>query len=268
MSESIPILCGSIASRPSALGVKMHNAAYEATGVPYTYVAFGTENTKDAVRAMRYLGIRGMGVSMPHKIRIMELLDEIGETAVKIGAVNTVVNNHGRLIGYNTDWIGAMQSLEEETNLDGKQVVVVGAGGAARAIVYGLVKSNSQVTLYNRTHQRGIDLAKDFGVQFGGGLENLTSIRHYDVLVNATSVGFGSPEESVIPASILAAGSIVLDVVFIPPESRLIRDARASGCTTISGVRMLVHQALHQFKLYTGKDAPFSVMENALLNAL
>jgi shikimate dehydrogenase len=266
--KSNPVLCGSIASRPSPFGVAMHNAAYQALNVPFTYVAFGTENTREAVLAVRCLGIRGLGVSMPHKIEIMQYLDVIDETAARIGAVNTVVNDGGRLTGYNTDWIGVVRALQEKADIAGKRSVVVGAGGAARAIVYGLVKERSQVTIYNRTVSKGEKLAKDLGAQFGGGLAELNSVEEYDILLNATSVGFHAPDESVISLPILKEGKIVLDVVFIPPESKLVRDAKSRGCVTISGIRMLVHQAAYQFELYTGKRAPFGVMEEALLERI
>lgn len=268
MPKSIPVLCGSISSRPSPFGVAMHTAAYEATGVPFTYVAFGTEHTRQAVLAVRTLGIRGLGVSMPHKIGIMQYLDALDETAARIGAVNTVVNDDGYLTGYNTDWIGAVRALEEKTGLSGKRSVVVGAGGAARAIVYGLVRQGSRVTVYNKTVNKGEKLARDFHVRFGGSLEALNSIEGYDILVNATSVGFHAPDESVIPASVLKEGKVVLDVVFIPPTSRLIQEARSRGCIAIPGTRMLVHQAAYQFQLYTGKPAPFEVMERALLERI
>jgi len=268
MPKSNPILCGSISSRPSPFGVVMHNAAYRALDVPFTYVAFGTENTREAVLAMRYLGIRGLGVSMPHKIEIMQYLDAIDETAAKIGAVNTVVNDDGHLTGYNTDWIGAMRAIQEKVDIVGKRSVVVGAGGAARAIVYGLVKEHSQVIVYNKTVDKGEKLARDFDVQFGGGLAELGSVKDYDILVNATSVGFHAPDESVVPPAILKESKVVLDVVFIPPESKLVQDARSRGSVAISGIRMLVHQARYQFELYTGKHAPFEVMEKALLERI
>lgn len=266
--RSNPVLCGSIASRPSVFGITMHNAAYEATGVPFTYVAFGTENTREAVLAMRYLAIRGLGVSMPHKIEIMQYLDVIDETASQIGAVNTVVNDDGRLTGYNTDWIGAVRALQEKVDIAGQRSVVVGAGGAARAIVYGLVKEGSQVTVYNRTASKGEKLAQDLGARFGGDLIGLNSLEDYDILVNATAVGFHAPDESVIPSAILREGTVVLDVVFIPPQSKLVKDAESRGCTAISGIRMLVHQAAYQFELYTGRPAPFETMEAALLDRI
>jgi shikimate dehydrogenase len=268
MTTSNPVLCGSIASRPSQFGVTMHNAAYAALGVPFTYVAFGTHNTREAVLGMRYLGMRGLGVSMPHKIEIMQYLDAIDETAARVGAVNTVVNDDGRLTGYNTDWIGAVRALQEKVDLSGKRAIVVGAGGAARAIVYGLTREGSQVTVYNRTADKGEALARDFVARFGGGLAELAAIQDYDILVNATSVGFHAPDESILPPSALEAGAAVLDVVFIPPRSRLVQDAESRGCIAISGIRMLVHQAAYQFELYTGQQAPLEVMERALLEKI
>jgi shikimate dehydrogenase len=246
----------------------MHNAGYKVAGLPFTYVAFAIEDTREAVLAMRYLGIRGLGVSMPHKIRVMPYLDALDETARDVGAVNTVVNDEGRLTGYNTDWTGAVGALEERTDLAGKRAVVVGAGGAARAVVYGLLRRGCQVALYNRTASRGQALAETLGARFGGDLGDLGRAEGYDILVNATSVGFHAPDASLIPTSILAEGKVVLDVVFIPPESRLVQEARARGCVVIPGTRMLVHQAAYQFQLYTGVEAPFGVMEEALLETI
>jgi shikimate dehydrogenase len=130
------------------------------------------------------------------------------------------------------------------------------------------VRKGSQVTLYNRTASRGRALAKTLGVRFGGDLEDLGRVGEYDVLVNATSVGFHAPDISPIPTSILAEGKVILDVVFIPPRSRLVQEARARGCIAIPGTRMLVHQAVYQFQLYTGVEAPFGAMEGALLETI
>ena len=268
MPQSNPTVCGSISARPSPFGVAMHNAGYRALGLSFTYVAFAVERTEKAILAMRYLGIRGLGVSMPHKVRVMQSLDRLDETAREIGAVNTVVNDDGCLTGYNTDWTGAVGALEEQAALDGKRAVVVGAGGAARAVVYGLLRRGCEVTLYNRTASKGQALAEDLGARFGGGLGALEAAGDYDVLVHATSVGFHAPDDSVIPPSILADGKVVLDVMFMPPESRLVQDARERGCVAIPGTRMLVHQAAVQFWLYTGHEAPLAAMEQALLETI
>lgn len=268
MPQSNPTVCGSISARPSPFGVATHNAGYRALGLPYVYVAFAIERTEEAIQAMRYLGIRGFGVSMPHKMRVMQYLDRLDETTREIGAVNTVVNDDGCLTGYNTDWTGAVGALEEQISLEGKRAVVVGAGGAARAVVYGLVRRGCDVTLYNRTVDKGQALAEALGGRFGGDLGALEAAGDCDVLVNATSVGFYAPGDSVVPASILTEGKIVLDVVFMPPVSRLVREARARGCVAIPGTRMLVHQAAYQFQLYTGREAPLEAMEQALLDTI
>jgi len=130
------------------------------------------------------------------------------------------------------------------------------------------VRERSQVTVYDRTADKGAALARDLGARFGGGLEHLASVDDYDILVNATSVGFHAPDESIFPPAVLKEGKVVLDVVFIPPRTRLVQDAEAQGCVAIPGTRMLVHQAARQVELYTGREAPFEVMENALLEKI
>ncbi len=154
-ASSNPVLCGSIAGRPGRFGVAMHNAAYRALGLDYVYVAFGTEDTAGAAAAMRTLGLRGLGVTMPHKLRIAEYLDAMDDDARAIGAVNTVVNDAGRLTGYNVDWIGAVRAFREALDVSAARVAVIGAGGGARAIVYGLVREGAHVTLYNRRRGSG-----------------------------------------------------------------------------------------------------------------
>jgi shikimate dehydrogenase len=268
MPNSIPVLCGSISLHPSKLGLVMHNAAYEALGLPFTYVAFGSESPLDVVSAMRSLGMRGLGVSMPYKIQIMQYLDKIDETAAKIGAVNTVVNDDGVLTGHNTDWIGVVRALQEKVSIAGTRSIVVGAGGAARAIVYGLVREKSQVTLYNRTLGKGQELVEAFGVRLGGNIAELDSVKDYDILINATSVGYNAEDESIIPPSLLEKGKVVLDAVFLPPYTKLYKEAISRGCNAVPGVRMLLHQARYQFELYTGKNPPIEVMEEALLDQM
>ena len=268
MRGSYPALCGSIAGRPGPFGVAMHNAAYRALGIDYTYVAFAGDDTAGVIEAVRCLGIRGLGVSMPHKIAVMEHLDHVDDVARTIGSVNTVVNDEGRLTGYNTDWIGAVRALGEETALAGHRAAVVGAGGAARAVTYGLVREGCRVTVYNRTPAAGQAMAEDLGATFGGDLEALARLDPCEILVHATPVGFHAPEDSIVPPAALEPGRIVFDVVPLPLETRLLREARDTRCRTVPGVRMQIHQALHQFELYTGYKADFAVMEKALLDAM
>jgi len=263
-----PVLCGSIAGRPGRFGVAMHNAAYRALGLNYTYVAFGTEDTAGAAAATRALGIRGLGITMPHKIRIMEFLDDIDETARRIGAVNTVVNDDGVLTGHNVDWIGAVRALGERTPLTGKHAAVIGAGGGARSIIHGLLSEACAVTLYNRSEDNGQALAGAMGVPFGGAPEDLTSGGPCDILAHATPVGFHDPSAMLVPAGVLRPHMVVFDAVPMPVETRLLREAKARGCATIPGVRMQLHQAACQFELYTGVAPDLTVMERALMAAM
>ncbi|NML15608.1 shikimate dehydrogenase family protein [Azohydromonas caseinilytica] len=264
MPRSIPTLCGSIMGSPFSFNVKVHNAAYAALGLDYTFVCFGVEDVPGAVQAIRTLGIRGMNVSMPHKQAVIPHLDALDETARAIGAVNTINHVDGKLTGYNTDCIGAVRALQEITPLPGQRVALLGAGGAARAIAYGLREAGARVTVFNRTAARGEALARDFGLDCGGTLEAFDAER-FDGVVNATAAGFRAPDVNPI-AGKLAPHLFVMDAAFIPVRSRLIRDADALGCRTSDGTRMLLHQFRGQVELYTGgREAPLEAMSAALL---
>jgi shikimate dehydrogenase len=246
----------------------MHNAVYQAMGLGFAYVAFGTEDTQGAVGAMRTLGIRGLGVTMPHKERIGAYLDEIDETARAIGAVNTVVNDDGTLIGYNVDWLGAIAAFQEQMVVTGARAAVLGAGGGARAIAYGLVREGATVTVFNRGAERGTALAEAVGAEYGGEPEALSDRQGFDLLAHVTPVGFHQPETTLVPAGVLRRDMVVFDAVPVPVQTRLLRDAASRGCRTIPGVRMQLHQAALQFQLYTGVEADLQVMEKALADAL
>jgi shikimate dehydrogenase len=268
VNTSTPVLCGSIAGRPGRFGLAMHNAAYRALGLDFVYVAFGTEDTAGAAAAMRALGLRGLGVTMPHKTRIAEYLDAIDGEAQVIGAVNTIVNEGGRLTGYNVDWIGALRAFREAVDVASSRIAVVGTGGGARAIVYGLVREGARVTVYNRNQERGRALAQTFGVEFGGAPAALIGAAPFALIAHATSVGFHDPTATLIPAGALRPPTVVFDAVPIPVATRLLREAEAAGCRTIPGVRMQLHQAARQFELYTGFTPDLSVMERALREAI
>ncbi len=265
---SFPMLCGSIASHPSRVGQAVHNAVFKHLKLEFSYVAFGIDDVAGAVAAMRSLGIRGYGVTMPHKVTIMEYLDQIDPVAQEVGAVNTVVNEAGVLTGYNLDWLGAVLALEEQgINLADKRAFVIGAGGAARAVAFGLKKRGAQVSIFNRTVDRARDLATELGVTFGGDLNALSS--DYELLVHTTSAGYVSqPGVCVVPENILLPEKIIMDVVAEPLETPLLTLARAKSCTVIPGYRMRLHQAAAQFELYTGQKPPLEFMETVLLEAM
>lgn len=241
----------------------MHNAAFAATGIDAVYVAFDVapDGLANAMSGVRALGFSQVAVSIPHKQAIMPLLDEIEPTARRIGAVNTVTRRDARLIGSNTDWLGAVRALERATELAGKDAVVLGAGGAARAVVYGLQERGARVTVLNRTESRAEALASELDAAGAGPITALAETA-CDVLVNTTSVGLRT-DASPIAAAAIPAAAVVLDAVYEPPETRLLRDAAARGAQTVGGKWMLVHQAAEQFHAWTGERAPIEVMAQA-----
>jgi shikimate dehydrogenase len=250
-----------------SLGPVMHNRAFAAAGFRGRYVALPVTDIAGAMTGVRALGIAGVSVTIPHKISVMAHLDEIEDAARTIGAVNTVVNRNGRLIGYNTDADGAVAALEEAAVLNGKTVAVIGAGGAARAVGFGVRKKGARIVVVNRSAGRGAALARDLGgtdvplEQFDGS--------GIDVLVNTTPVGM-APDTSAMPVSVqaLSPDMVVMDAVYNPLRTKLIAEADRIGCRTVDGVSMFVYQGARQFTLWTGRSAPVSVMRAAVVEAL
>jgi shikimate dehydrogenase len=224
---------------------------------------------------MRAFGMGGMNVTIPHKQAVIPLLDEVDQSAA-IGAVNTIVNRNGRLTGYNTDGIGYVRSLKEETGIDlsGKRIVILGAGGGARGLVYALCRERpARIVVANRTAEKAEKLAQDmsaFGPVEGGGMEHLPRhIAEADVLINTTSVGM-APQEGMSPvdADWLHSGLVVSDIIYNPMETALLRDAKEKGCTVHGGLGMLIHQGAYAFEYWTGVDAPVQAMREAVLEAM
>jgi shikimate dehydrogenase len=241
----------------------MHNAAFRALGLDAVYLAFDVppDQLAGAMAGARALGVRQLAVSIPHKQAVMEHLDEVEETARRIGAVNTVTRCDGRLVGSNSDWIGAIRALERECDLKDRRAVVLGAGGTARAVVFGLVERGARVTVLNRSVDRARKLAGALGADAAGALSELADIGH-DVLVNTTSVGLRD-DRSPVEADHIDPGAVVLDAVYDPARTRLLRDAEARGARVVTGKWMLVHQAAEQLSLWTGRAAPLEVMADA-----
>jgi shikimate dehydrogenase len=241
----------------------MHNAAYAALGLDAVFLAFDVPSARlaDAIAGARALGVRQLAVSIPHKESVLALLDEVDETARRIGAVNTVTLRDGRLRGANTDWLGVARALERETELGGRRAVVLGAGGTARAATFALRERGARVSVLNRTAARAEALARELGAEDAGPLEALEKL-DYEVLVNTTPVGLGS-DASPVPAALLRRGAVVLDAVYDPPETRLLKDARARGARPVSGKWMLVEQAVEQIRLWSGRTPPAEVLARA-----
>lgn len=257
-------LCGSLSLHPVSLGAAMHLAGYKALGLPFTYVPFGVTDLEGAVRGMRALGIRGLGVSMPFKQLVLPLLDAIDPVAAKIGAVNTLVNEGGEVVGHNTDWIGAVRAIEERRPLAGARVLLIGAGGAARAIAYGMRERGASLGVVNRDPAKAASLAAEVGAT-AFDLSVLGTAGDYDVVINATSAGMREVDaRSLVPEGAIREGMTVMDIVYKPIRTELIEAATRRGALAIHGGRMLLHQAARQFELYTGVDAPLDAMDRAL----
>ncbi|MGK4006714.1 shikimate dehydrogenase [Sorangium sp. So ce1036] len=249
---------------PVSTGAAMHLAGYRALGIEFTYIPFAVTDVEGATRGMRALGIRGLGVSMPYKQAVIPLLDELDPVAARIGAVNTIVNDDGCLKGHNTDWIGAVRALEEVRPLAGARALLLGAGGAARAVAFGLAERGASVTVANRDLEKARALAAAIGgTAVALGPEALSP--DHDVLVNATSRGMAEVDpRSPIPEEALREDLLVMDIVYKPMRTELVEAARRRGATAVHGGRMLLHQAAEQFRLYTGREPPLDAMDAAL----
>ncbi|MDL1962880.1 MAG: shikimate dehydrogenase [Deltaproteobacteria bacterium] len=250
-----------------SLSPVMHNSAFAHIGYNGVYLAFNVKDVSSAVSGIRGLGIKGASVTIPHKLTVMEFLDEIDESAVKIGAVNTIVNKQGRLSGYNTDYLGATNALLEKTSIKDKKVIMIGAGGAARAIGYGILSEGGRLTIVNILEDEGERLAGDLGVAY----HPLQKYKDYDcqILINATPIGMNpNIDEMPIKKEYLQKDMVVMDVVYNPLKTRLLKEAEDIGCITTGGVSMFVYQGVAQFELWTGKKAPVDVMRKTVLDAL
>ncbi len=250
-----------------SLSPVMHNAAFSHIGYNAAYLPFRVKDIASGVSAIRALNIKGVSVTIPHKISIMPFLDEVDEMAEKIGAVNTVVNRDGILTGYNSDWLGAVKALSEKTEIRGKEAAVIGAGGAARAIGFGLKSEGGEVVIVNRSADKGERLARDIGAEFL--LLSEFRGKTYDILINTTPLGM-TPNIGTTPVrkDCLAENTVVMDIVYNPLKTRLLKEAEDAGCTVIDGLAMFVYQGVFQFELWTEKKAPVEVMRGAVLNML
>jgi shikimate dehydrogenase len=247
----------------------IHNAAYKALGLNYAYIALRTSDIKRTIADIKRQNIRGVSVTTPHKVKVIPYLDRIDDAAKAIGAVNTIVNDNGRLTGYNTDGEAALKVLEELTSVGGKKVVLVGSGGAALAIANTLKEKKVNLIILNRTEAKARELAEKVGAEDYGGLDKIALVSKADILINATTVGMSpNTEETIVPQEFLHPQLTVFDIVYNPKKTRLLREARAKGGNVVCGYKMLLYQAAQQFQLFTGQPAPIKVMESVLTQAL
>ncbi|MBT6900939.1 MAG: shikimate dehydrogenase [Nitrospina sp.] len=248
-------------------GYLVHNKAFEEKGSSDIYVSFRVDNVEKFFHGYKDF-FSGLSVTMPAKEQIIPLLDRIDETAGKIGAVNTVVKEGSDWVGYNTDCSGAISALEACTTLQGKSILILGSGGTAKAIGYGVKEKGGRLTVtYNKNKERGESLAKELGCDLVYARD--AGIRPIDVLINCSPVGMSpNVNESPFPARDFKEGMVVFDSVYNPLETRLLREAKAAGCTVIPGSELFINQAARQFELWTGQSAPIDTMREVLLKKL
>ncbi|MEI7589850.1 MAG: shikimate dehydrogenase [Deltaproteobacteria bacterium] len=250
-----------------SLSPLMHNSAFAKMQFNGVYIPVCVDDIAVATKAIKAMGIRGVSVTIPFKSVVMEFLDKINIDAQAIGAVNTIINNNGTLVGYNTDWIGAMMAIEEQVMLKGKRIAIIGAGGVARAICFGAVRRKAIPIIINRNIEKGLILSKHFNCDFVTA-DKINEVRA-DIIVNATPIGM-MPNNNVMPLSKVALKNfkIVMDTVYNPIETMLITEAKKIGLTTISGMEMFIHQGAEQFKIMTGLLPPIDLMRQVVKEAL
>jgi shikimate dehydrogenase len=254
-----------------SLSPAMHNAAFELMGLDYCYVAFPVhpQALKEAVLGVRGLGLAGLNVTVPHKESIMPVLDRVESEASFMGAVNTVVNKGGKLIGYNTDGRGFMRSLEEEgVEVEGRNVLLVGAGGAARAVSWYVSERASALSIFNRTPDRAERLVADLSINRRNvtRAETLDALGDMDIIINATSLGLKDEDLLPFDAAVLHEGQTVVDLIY--RETEILREASARGCRVLNGLGMLLWQGMLAFELWTGHLPPGGTMRDALVEGM
>lgn len=245
-----------------SLSPAIHNAAFEATGWNGVYLAFETTDLPGSLAGARALSFGGLSVTLPFKSAVIPLLDRLDPLAETIGAVNTIRNEGGQLVGYNTDGLGALRALEAVTDLSGKRGLLVGAGGAARAIGYVLRRRGLEIVVANRSAERGKSLA---GFLEGRFIPLAEADRaEADLLVQTTSVGmFPVTDQVPVPPEALRQGMVVMDVVYNPLKTKLLQLAEERGCTPVSGLDMFIYQGAEQLRLWTGLEPPVEIMRQA-----
>lgn len=260
-----------------SLSPAIHNAAFKKMGLNFVYLAWHVDAIGEAINGLRALGnFRGASVTIPHKVAAIPFLTHLEGTAQRIGAINTIVAEKGELTGYNTDATGALRALRESgIELKGRRIVVLGSGGAARAIAFALAGESGaeQLTLLGIEDSELTRLAQDIRsqstLQVEEGHLDEAALRRVlpdsHVLIHCTPVGMSPKSDtSCVPASLLHPNLSVMDIVYNPRETRLLTDAKRAGCKTIPGLEMFLNQAVTQFELWTNQPAPVEVMRRVL----
>jgi shikimate dehydrogenase len=245
----------------------MHNTAFQHLGIDALYLPFEVDDLSSALIGLKALKLRGASVTHPYKEEIMGLIDDIDATAKRIGAVNTLVFGKEGIRGTNTDWVGAVRCLGTLMPIEGQTFVVLGAGGAARAVIYGVISHGGKVIVVNRSEETGKALAEEFDCPFVL-LSDIQGVSG-DCLVNTTPVGmYPKTEVLPVPRSVLGRYKAVADVVYNPLETLLLKEAQGAGCMVASGFDMFLYQGVDQFTTWTGKEAPVKEMRDVVYGRL
>ena len=254
-----------------SLSPSIHNAAFKALNLDCTYIAYRIPRgeLKEGIESLRQIKIAGFNVTIPHKIEMMQYLDEINPECKIIGATNTVSNENGKLVGYNTDMDGFLEPIKKRNiPISGQSVLVLGSGGAARAIVAGFAKEGAKkITIANRTIQRAQELAKfasGLGVESDSTTLNNVDVSKYKFVINATSVGLKN-EPSPIPTNAINSDHVIYDIIYMPMNTDLITQSKKNSATIIYGYEMLLGQAALAFEIWHKVPAPYEAMKKALL---
>lgn len=273
------IICGLIGDPVEhSMSPIMQNAAFRALNLDYIYVPFkvNKEQLPAAIMGMRALNICGLNVTIPHKTAVLSLLDRVDNLASGIGAVNTIRNSGGILTGYNTDAEGFIRPLiERGINISGRKALVIGSGGAAKAVAFALIEKGAKILVINRSQEKATELVKLLNLQFAVNTDALVlskdnlkaAVSSVEMIVNTTSIGMGT-NETPVPSQFLSKHLIVYDIVYNPLQTRLLREAEAIGASTISGADMLAWQGGLAFEKWTGCKAPTELMKSEIYRAL
>ncbi len=264
-----------------SLSPAIHNAAIEELGLDFVYLACRVEDVGGALAGMRALGnFRGMSVTIPHKVEIMKYIDEIDEVDRSIGSINTIIKENGKLKGFGTDGPGAMKALTDAgVDLTGKRVLMLGSGGAARAIAFTLARNPGlgELLILDINETMLKELAEDLArgtrarIQSGRLAEKTLgeAMARSDLLIHCTPIGMHPREGvSLVPPELFRPGQVVFDIVYTPLETRLLADAKSRGLRVVSGVEMFINQAVLQFERFTGEKAPVEVMRRVVMERL
>jgi shikimate dehydrogenase len=264
-----------------SLSPAIHNAAFTELGLDFVYVAFRVEDVKHALSGMRAMeNFRGMSVTIPHKIEAMKHVDAIEDVDRHIGSINTIINDSGNLLGLGTDGPGALKALTDAgVNLSGKNILMLGGGGAARAIAFTLANNGGAAAIeildINETIRDQLTMDLTTGTNAVIRSNSMTdhtlakAMAVADIVIHCTPVGMHPKEGvSIVPATLFRPGQVVFDIVYTPLETKLLADAKSKGLQIISGVDMFINQAILQFERFTGVDAPVGVMRRVVMEHL